>query len=160
MKFYWRWEKVCRPWASYQHLPAPYSQWHGIVNVTVGCKNYCIMSKMKKTHLIWESIHVIDIQKKEYWAQHRSLWNTQCNVWHKELQFLIKTYCFLLRRWYTAQQEAYSLDLLPQQFQGDKPATWYIAILHGGNTGTVGDSSVAVCIEFGCWCVEQHHKLL
>ena len=25
---------------------------------------------------------------------------------------------------------------------------------------TVGDSSVAVCIEVGCWCVEQHHELL
>ena len=78
MKFYWRWEKVCWPWASYQHLPAPDSQWH--VNVTVGCKNCCIISKMNKTHLIWGSIHVIYIEKKKYWAQHRALWKTQCNV--------------------------------------------------------------------------------
>ena len=54
-----------------------------IVNVTVGCKNCCIIRKMNKTHLIWGSIHVIDIQKKKYWAQHRSLWNTQCNVWDR-----------------------------------------------------------------------------
>ena len=54
-----------------------------IVNVTVGCKNCCIISKINKAHLIWGSIHVIDIQKKEYWAQHRALWNTQCNVWHR-----------------------------------------------------------------------------
>ena len=54
-----------------------------IVNVTVGYKNCCIISKMNKTHLIWGSIHVIDIQKKEYCAQHRSLWNTQCNVRHR-----------------------------------------------------------------------------
>ena len=53
------------------------------VNVTVGCQNYCIIRKMNKMHLIWGSIHVIDIQKKEYWVQHRALWNTQCNVWHR-----------------------------------------------------------------------------
>ena len=38
---------------------------------------------MNKTHLIWGSIHVIDIQKKKYWAQHRPLWNTHCNVWDR-----------------------------------------------------------------------------
>ena len=57
-----------------------------IVNVTVGCKNCWIISKMNKTQLIWGSIHVIDIQKKEYWAQTPILvvlWNTQCNVWHR-----------------------------------------------------------------------------
>ena len=37
-----------------------------IVNVTVECKNCCIISKMNKTHLILGSIHVIDIPKKEY----------------------------------------------------------------------------------------------
>ena len=42
----------------------------------------CTISKMNKTHLIWGCIHVIDIQKKEYWAQHRTLWNTLCNVSH------------------------------------------------------------------------------
>ena len=54
-----------------------------IVNVTVGCKNCCIISKMNKTHLIWGCIHVIDIQKKKYYAQHRALWNTLCNVWDR-----------------------------------------------------------------------------
>ena len=54
-----------------------------IVNVTVGCKNCYIISKMNKTNLIWGSIHVIDIQKKKYWAQHRSLWDTQCNIWDR-----------------------------------------------------------------------------
>ena len=54
-----------------------------IVNVIVWCKNCCIVSKMNKTHLIWGSQHVIDIQKKKYWAQHRALWNTHCNVWHR-----------------------------------------------------------------------------
>ena len=51
-----------------------------IVNVTVGCKNCCIFSKM---HLIWGSIHVVDIQQKRYWARHRALWNTQCNLWDR-----------------------------------------------------------------------------
>ena len=112
-KFYRRWEKVCCPWASYQHLPVPYSQWHEhcnllcnlhwcnlhccnscpcfyalvgeikliiiiIVNVTVGCKNCCIISKMNETYLIWGSIHDIEIHKKKYSAQHLALWNTQC----------------------------------------------------------------------------------
>ena len=54
-----------------------------IVNVTIGFENCCIISKMNKTHLIWGSIHIVDIKKKEYWAQHRSLWNTQCIVWHR-----------------------------------------------------------------------------
>ena len=44
-----------------------------IVNVTVRCKNCCTISKMNKTHLIWGSIHVIDVQKKKYWARHRAL---------------------------------------------------------------------------------------
>ena len=48
-----------------------------------GCKNCCIISKMNKMHLIRGSIHVIDIQKKKYWAQHRPLWNPQCNVWDR-----------------------------------------------------------------------------
>ena len=47
-----------------------------IVNVTVGCKNCCIVSKMNKAQLVWGSMHVIDVQKKKYWAQHRSLRNT------------------------------------------------------------------------------------
>ena len=53
-----------------------------IVNVAVGCKNCCIVSKMNKEHLVWGSMHVIDVQKKKYRAQHRALRNTLCNVWH------------------------------------------------------------------------------
>ena len=63
----------------------PYSQWHAWTLTTMGCKNCPIISKMNKTQLIWGSIHVIDIQKKKYWAQHRTLWNTQCNVWHRRI---------------------------------------------------------------------------
>ena len=61
----------------------PFHSGMDIVNVTVWCKNCCIFSKMNKTHLIWGSIHVIDTQKKMYWAQHWTLWNTQCNVWDR-----------------------------------------------------------------------------
>ena len=53
-----------------------------IVNITVGCKKCCIISKINKTHLIWGSIHIIDIQKKKHCAKHQALWNTQCNAWH------------------------------------------------------------------------------
>ena len=44
-----------------------------IVNVTVRCKNCCIISKMSNMYLVLGSIHVIDIQKKKYFAQHRTL---------------------------------------------------------------------------------------
>ena len=47
-----------------------------IVNITVECKNCCIVSKMDKAHLVWGSIHIIDAQKKSYWVQHRSLRDT------------------------------------------------------------------------------------
>ena len=57
--------------------------WTLIVNVTVSWKNCSIVSKMNKTHLIWGSIHVIDIQKKKYWAKHQSLWAPQYNVWYR-----------------------------------------------------------------------------
>ena len=55
-----------------------------IVNVTVRCKNCCIISRMNKTHLIWGSIHVIDIQKKEYWC---SVWNRGTVVFDWDLFF-------------------------------------------------------------------------
>ena len=45
--------------------------------------NCCTIGKMNKTHLIWGFIHVFYIQKKKYFAQHRALWNTQCNVWDR-----------------------------------------------------------------------------
>ena len=61
-----------------------------------------ITNKTNKTHLIWGSIHVIDIQKKEYWAQHWSLWNTQCkqvahakNVYFDWLRCNCWKLCFL-----------------------------------------------------------------
>ena len=39
-----------------------------IVNVSVGCKNCCTVSKMNKTDVVWGFMHVIDIQKKKYWS--------------------------------------------------------------------------------------------
>ena len=38
-------------------------------------KNSYIVSKINKAHLVWGSMHVIDIQKKKYWAKHRVLRN-------------------------------------------------------------------------------------
>ena len=80
MKCYWK-SVTIEPVINTYQLPIHSGM--DIVNVNVGCKNCCIISKMNKMHLILGSIYVIDIQKKEYWAQHRSLWNTQCNVWHR-----------------------------------------------------------------------------
>ena len=75
-----------------------------IVNVTVRCKNCCSICKMNKMHLIWGHINVIDMQKKEYWAQHQPLWNTHVMLDMEELQFLIETYCFLLGKYYSNQR--------------------------------------------------------
>ena len=33
-----------------------------IVDVTVGCKNCCIVGKMNKALLVWWSMHVVDVQ--------------------------------------------------------------------------------------------------
>ena len=66
-----------------------------IVNVTVGCKNSCIISKMNKTHLIWGSIHVIDIRKSTGPnTEPCGTPNVMFDI--EEFQFLIETYCFLL----------------------------------------------------------------
>ena len=43
-------------------------------------------------------MHVIDVQNKKYWAQHRSLRNTQCDFDIEELEFLTETYWFLLHK--------------------------------------------------------------
>ena len=67
-----------------------------IVTVTVGCKNCRIISKMNKTNLIWGSINVIDIQKKEYWANTEPCGTPNVMFDIEELQLLIETYCFLL----------------------------------------------------------------
>ena len=60
-------------------LSTPTSSLHwgmNIVNITVGCKNCFIISKMNKAHLVWGSMHVIDIQNKKYWAQYLTLRKT------------------------------------------------------------------------------------
>ena len=51
---------------------------------------------MNKTHLVWGSKHVIDIQNKMYWAQHQSLrytYNVMFDI--EEQEFLTETYSFL-----------------------------------------------------------------
>ena len=62
-----------------------------------------------------------------------------------------------LRRWYTAQREAHSPDCSLRNFRVTSPKH---DTLQFCMEWTVCDSSVAVCIEVGCWCVEQHHDLL
>ena len=52
-----------------------------IVDATVGYNNFCIITKINKTHLIVGFMHVFDIQKKKYWVQHLSL-RKICNFWH------------------------------------------------------------------------------
>ena len=80
-----------------------------LLSFTVGCKNCCIISKWTKTHLIWGYIHVIDIQKKEYWAQHRSCGTPNVMFDIEEMQFLIETYCFLLLKCTTQTSAAWHL---------------------------------------------------
>ena len=43
-------------------------------------KTVVFVCKMYKTHLIWGSVHVIDIEKKKCRAEHRALRNTWWNV--------------------------------------------------------------------------------
>ena len=42
-----------------------------------------VSSAKEQAHLVWGSMHVIDIQNEKYCEKHRALWNTQCNVWHR-----------------------------------------------------------------------------
>ena len=66
------------------------------VNVTVGCKNCCVVSKMNKTHLICEFMHVIDMQKKST-GLNTDLCETPDVMFDiEEQQFLTETYYFLL----------------------------------------------------------------
>ena len=61
-------------------------------NVTVGCKICCIFSKMNKTHPIWRSIHVIDIQKKRLYPTPILACGTPNVMFDiEELHFLIET---------------------------------------------------------------------
>ena len=69
----------------------PIHSFMNIVNVTVRSKNCCIVSKMNKTHLIWGSIHVVDIQKKKYGPTDPcGTPNVMFDI--EEVQFLIETY--------------------------------------------------------------------
>ena len=84
MRFYWCWEKVCWHCASYQLLPAPYSQWHG------HCKCHCRMQQLL--------YHQQNEQNASYLRIYTCLWYTEekvlgptpnpvehpCNVWHRE----------------------------------------------------------------------------
>ena len=58
------------------------------------------------------------------------------------------------RRWYIAQREAHSPDCYIRNFRVTSAEH---DTLQFCMDWTVGDSSVAVCIEVGFWCVEQHH---
>ena len=75
-----------------------------IVNVIVRCKNCSILSKMNKTHLIWGCMHVIDIQKKEYWPNTEPCGTPNVMFDIEELQFLIETDHFLLHKYNSNQR--------------------------------------------------------
>ena len=58
------------------------------------------------------------------------------------------------RRWWASHSEKLIPWLWHQKFQGDNPGH---DTLQFCMDWTVGDRSVAVCIEVGCRCVEHHH---
>ena len=60
----------------------------------------------------------------------------------------------VLRRWYIAQREAHSPDCYISNF---RVTSTEHDTLQFCMDWTVVDSSVAVCIEVGFWCVKQHH---
>ena len=58
----------------------------------------------------------------------------------------------VLRRWYIEQREAHSPDCYLTNFRETSPEH---DTLQFCMDWTVGDSSVAVCIEVECWCVSS-----
>ena len=66
-----------------------------VFNVTVGCKISCIVSKMNKTHLIWENAHASDtVKRRGPNSEPCGTPNVMFDI--EQVQFLIETYCFLL----------------------------------------------------------------
>ena len=63
MKFFWRWEKVCFPWASYQQLQLKYRAWTLLMSLSDA---KTVVSSAKWTKRIWfEDLYMSLIYKRK-----------------------------------------------------------------------------------------------